>query len=554
MSRRSRRSRLIRYYVVTVVVAVVLFTAAYDVGMSVFEGRPRGPIHSFEVVLQTLTTTGYGEDAPWTSVQMKVLIIGLQFSSIVLVSAALPVFVIPLFESVFTRTPPKSVDEAGDHVVVCGASDRAETLLDELSAGGVDHALVVPDREAATEYDNEGYTVVHGEFDKQETLERAGVAEARALVADASDEVNLSVIIASKMSAPEVPVYSVVDDPAFADYHDHAGADEVFSPRTLLGEGLATNVTTTVSVEVEGIVGADRDVQVAELPIHPVSQLAGQEIDAADLESRIGGTIIGAWASGEFRTPPFSGLRLDEHTALLVVGHRQQIERYERRLGSEPRTPGTGRVIVLGHGAVGSTVSTALAEMDVPSTVVDIDDEPAVDVVGDATDKRVLTEAGIEGARTVVIALDDDITALVATFVVRDASPDVEIIARANQAESVTKLYHAGADHVLSLATVSGRLLASNITRSGEVLTYDNKVRLVRRSAAPFAGTRLEDLALRERTGCTIVGVQHRDGRVDTDLDPWLELGSYDDLVVAGTDQNLERFDELVAEESGADE
>lgn len=358
----SRRRRLTLYYFGTLGVFLIVFTVAYDIGMTVFEGRPRGPIHSFEVVLQTLTPIGYGEDAPWASVQMQLLVIVMQFSAILLVFAALPVFVIPLFENVFTRSPPTAVDEVDDHVIVCGSGERTVALLDELTARGLDHAVIAPDRDDATEFDDQGYRVVFGEYGDEATLEKAGIPPtARALVVDIDDEVNLSVIIAAKIAAPSVPVYSLVNDPAYRDYHAHAGADEVFSPRTLLGQGLATKVTTTVSVEVEEIVGADRptsrlsDLQIGELPVDPASDLAGERLDVTDIEARFGGTVIGAWVSGEFLTQPFSGLRLDEHTTLLAIGQHHQMRQLERLLQSEARTPGTGRVIILGHGAVGST-------------------------------------------------------------------------------------------------------------------------------------------------------------------------------------------------------
>lgn len=558
----NRRSRLVWYYLAIVAAVIAMYTAAYDIGMSVFEGRPRDPVHAFEVVLQTLTTTGFGQDAPWTSTEMTLLVILIQFSSVVLVFAALPVIVIPLFENVFTRSPPTAAEGADDHVIVAGANDRAEALIDELTSRGVEHALVVSDRESATEYDDRGYTVVHGELDAEQTLERAGLREAQALVADVGDEENLSITIAAKMVAPDVPVYSVVDDSDYAGYHRHAGADEVFSPRRLLGEGLASKVTTTVSIEADGIVGTDRvsaelaEVEVAELPMSPESDLAGQQIDATDLEDRFGAAIIGAWVSGEFMTPPLSDLRLDEHTTLLAVGDHRQILQLKQFLQAEARSPGRGDVVVLGHGAVGSIVTEALDEAGVPTTVVDLDAGPGVDIVGDATDKDVLAKAGITAAsglrgHRVVVALDDDLTALVATFVIRDISPNVAVVVRANRVESVRKFYHAGANHVLSLAAVSGRLLASNILRSDEVLTYDNRVRLVRRSPGALAGQPLQDMALRERTGCTAIGVHRADGPLDTDPPLDMELEPDDALIIAGTDPNLERFDELAAGEGG---
>jgi hypothetical protein len=45
--------RIVWYYALTVAGAVAFFTVAYDAGMTVFEGRPRGALYSLEVVVQT---------------------------------------------------------------------------------------------------------------------------------------------------------------------------------------------------------------------------------------------------------------------------------------------------------------------------------------------------------------------------------------------------------------------------------------------------------------------------------------------------------------------
>jgi len=547
------RRRLVGYYVVAVLGTIAVYTVAYRTGMALFEGESRSLLYSLEVVTQTFTTTGYGQDAPWRTPQMKLLVVSMQVTAMVLVFTALPVVVVPLLEEVLERGPPTAAEAAGDHIVVCGASTRSRLLVDELTEREVDHALVVGDVDTAVEFDTAGYTVVHGDATKGEVLSRANLRDAQALVADAGDEVNLGVIIAAVETAPDVPVYAIADDPDYVEYQSHAGAAEVFSPRTLLGEGLATKVTTAVTADLEGAIEVGEDFRIAELPVHPDSELTGSRVGESDIESRTGTNLIGAWRNGEFRTPPFGDLRLDEHTNLLVVGRDEQVRRLAGLTDSTAQRHDRGRVVVVGTGVVGSTVIDALAESDRRTTVVDIEDRAAVDVVGDATDARTLQQAAVADADVVVVAVDDDITALVVTFVVRDLNPDAEVIARANDPESVTKLYRAGANYVLSLATVSSHLLASNIASSEEVLSYDNEIRLIRRSARPFAGRTLDSLQIRERTGCTAVAIQHRDGRLNLDLRDWLELKATDALVVAGTDAAVESFETMLEEARGTE-
>jgi Trk K+ transport system NAD-binding subunit len=538
------RERLVRLYAVAIVGSLVVFTLGYDAGMSLFEDRPRSLLHSFEVVLQTLTTTGYGHDAPWGP-EMTLFVIVMEIASIVLIFAAFPILVVPLVEDALETDPPIAAD-LEDHVVVAGHTSRAETLVTELSSVGVDYVVIESDRETATELHEGGYSVVHGDPEAIETLQLAGIEDARALVADAGDDLNLSVLLAADEVA-DTPAYSVVTDPDAAAYHERAGAEDVFSPRALLGRSLAGKVRPTVSADL-GDVELGEHLSVAELPVQPGSEMLGQTLTESEVSSRSGVTVIGAWASGEFRTPPFPDIVLDEHTVLLVVGDETKLEHLRRLTRSTLQRYRRGTVVVAGHGVVGSTVNTELAGADVPRTVVDLEESPSVDVVGDVTDPATLREAGVEDASTVVLALDDDVKTLHAAFVVREAAPDVELIARADETSNVRKLYQAGSDYVLSLASVTGRLIASTVVGEEDVVAVGAGIEVVRVDPGPFLGQTVAEADIRERTGCTLVAVERRDGRVDTDLNDWTEFGPHDHLVVAGTEADVARFHDLLDE------
>lgn len=62
-------------YLGAVALVTIAFTLAYNTGLSVWEGRSQPLYQSLEVVFQTFTTTGYGEDAPWSTLPMNLLVI-----------------------------------------------------------------------------------------------------------------------------------------------------------------------------------------------------------------------------------------------------------------------------------------------------------------------------------------------------------------------------------------------------------------------------------------------------------------------------------------------
>ncbi|WP_211609258.1 NAD-binding protein [Halogranum amylolyticum] len=137
-----------------------------------------------------------------------------------------------------------------------------------------------------------------------------------------------------------------------------------------------------------------------------------------------------------------------------------------------------GDVIIAGMGVVGREVSTALSNAGFEYTTVDLVENSTTDGVGNATERQVLRVAGITDAGTMVLALPDDTATISATFAIRELNPRIEIIARANERENVSKVYRAGADYVLSIAAVSGRMLAS-IVLDEEILSPDTQLKLV---------------------------------------------------------------------------
>jgi Trk K+ transport system NAD-binding subunit len=530
------------YYAVILFGAMLAFAVLYQNGMRLYEGEPRTFLHSLQVVVETFTTTGFGSDSPWVTPEMQVLVIVMDLVGTLLIFMALPVLAFPLLEDVLSTTVPTSVDDVADHVIICSYSTRDEPLVDELESWDVDYVFIEPDRDSAMELYEDDYRVVHADPTSIAGLEGANLADARALVADVSDQVDASIVLTAREVAEDVPIVSVVEEPDRTTYHRLAGADHVLSPRPLLGESLASKVTTSVTADLGDAIEIGDDFDVAELPIHMGSRLVGTTLAESGIREQSGVNVIGAWFRGEFRTPPPPAETLSDGTVLLVAGREDQLEALKRLTLSDVRQFTHGKTIVIGHGEVGQTITAALDDAGRPYTVVDRAAREGVDVVGDATEPETLRDAGIEDARSAVLAMPDDTSAEFAALVIRDVSPRTEIVARVEDLESVRKMYRAGADYVLSLATVSGRMIASTILDE-DVLSLDQQVEVVRTAAPALVGHTLGDADVRSTTGCTVVGVERGDA-VITDVGPELEVEAGDELIIAGTDDGIRRFTE----------
>ncbi|PSQ34408.1 metal transporter, partial [Halobacteriales archaeon QS_9_70_65] len=185
-------------YVGTVFGAIAVFSVPYHYGMILLEGdEGRQFVQSVQVVVETFTATGYGSDSPWETTAMNLLVIVMDITGVALVFLALPVFAFPLLQDALSTTVPTRLEEATDHVVICTYTARAESLIDALTVRDVDYVLVEPDRERARELYESGYRVIAADPESADGLEAARVADARALVADVSDEVDTSIVLAA---------------------------------------------------------------------------------------------------------------------------------------------------------------------------------------------------------------------------------------------------------------------------------------------------------------------------------------------------------------------
>lgn len=524
-------------------VVMLLYAFLYQFGVAAIEGTQIRFLEALHVVVETFTTVGYGErTGDLDSGAMLVLSMAMQLTGVALIFLTLPAFVLPLFAEAFASDPATSYD-GENHIVVCTFSPTVETLVEELDTREKDHVVIEPDTEQAEQLHDQGVPVVRGDPEDVDVMEAVNIEKADAVVAAADDETNASILLAASHVAPDTELLSLIEDESHADYHHYAGADDVVQPRDLLGESLAGKASSAVQTEISGSVEIGEDLDIAELLVQRGSPIEGRSVANCGIDQLPGTNIIGAWFRGEFVSPPAPDRTIDEHTILLVAGLTEEVEKMRELTLSDARRNRQGGVVVAGYGVVGSAVTGAITRYGLSTTVIDVEERPSVDIVGDVTDPVTLEEANLSEARSLVLAVADDTTALFAALVAKEVAPEVEIIARANHADSPPKLYRAGAEYVLSLPTVSGRMLASKLLDE-EVITPETQVELVRMRAPALAGRNLGDIDVRARTKCTVLAVERGD-EVLTGIDAGLVIREDDMLVLAGNDAAIDAFAEI---------
>jgi voltage-gated potassium channel len=258
-----------------------------------------------------------------------------------------------------------------------------------------------------------------------------------------------------------------------------------------------------------------------------------------DLRGVYGVNVLGVWRRGAFERAR-ADTELGERDTLILAGNQQQLEAYDAAFAVEAVTDRP--VLILGGGRVGRAVGRALDEVDVPWRIIEKLPERVRDeqhyVVGDAAELDVLERAGLHEAAAVLVTTHEDDVNVYLTLYVRRLRSDVQIIARSTLERNVSTLHRAGADAVLSYATLGATALWNAIGDDRRLVVAEGLE--VFQVAIPerMVGRSLHDIGLGERTGCDVLAIE-RHGIVSAP-DPTAPLPSDADLVIIG-DEDAER-------------
>lgn len=86
-------------------------------------------------------------------------------------------------------------------------------------------------------------------------------------------------------------------------------------------------------------------------------------------------------------------------------------------------------------------------------------------IQGDATDEKILMEAGITKAKGLVTTILDDAENVYIVITARAMNPDIHIVARGSSEKVKEKLYRIGANRVILPDDIGAKIMAESLTR-----------------------------------------------------------------------------------------
>ncbi|MET0380559.1 MAG: YbaL family putative K(+) efflux transporter [Methyloceanibacter sp.] len=122
-----------------------------------------------------------------------------------------------------------------------------------------------------------------------------------------------------------------------------------------------------------------------------------------------------------------------------------------------PPTALTGHVVLIGHGRVGSFISAALREREIPHFIIEDSKDRVADlrqtgveaITGNAADPEVIAAANLSAARCLLVAIPDAFEGGQVVQQARAINPALPIVARAHFEEEIGHLKRHGANIVV---------------------------------------------------------------------------------------------------------
>ena len=541
---------LLAKFLCFILLIISLYSVLFHLLM-LYEGREFSWVTGLYWTLTVMSTLGFGDITFHTDLGL-LFTLAVLLSGIVLLLIMLPFTFIQFFYSPWLeaqskiRTPRDLPKETSGHVIITSLDPITEKLVAKLKRRNIHYVLVVDELQKAAELYDAGYKVVVGEPDDPETYHRLQVKNAALVVATNDDLINTSVAFTVREITDTVPIVTSANNENSMDILNFPGNTQVFQFAKVLGQELGTR-TLGIGRPVNIVSRFDR-LNIAEISAAQTT-LSGQSLFDLEIRAKTGATVVGIWEKGRFQIPTRDTV-ISSRTLLLLAGTTNQLDRFEEQYAvSEQSIPQDVPVLILGGGRVGLAAAEILEENGISYHIVEKRPNLTAGkgdkfIQGDAADIKILEKAGVMEARTVLITTHNDAMNIYLAFYCRQLRPDIQIISRATNERSVSKLHMGGADLVMSYASMGANSIV-NILKPDEISMFTEGLNIF---SCPMprsvVGKNLIDSNIRQTTGCSVIALKSMKGLM-VGPDPFIPLRIEDEIILIGSTESEQKFLEL---------
>jgi len=542
---RSTRSNL--RILMRLLALLLLIICSYGVLFHVLmarEGQDHSWLSGFYWTLTVMTTLGFGDITFHGDIgrvfSMFVMVTGVMFMLVILPFTFIQFFYAPWMEAQSRAKAPRELPEdTRRHVILTRHDPIAAALIPMLEKYGHPHVVLCPNSAEAMELHEQGVRVAVGALDDPETYRRMRFERAAMLVTTRTETLNTNITFTAREFAPRVPIIASASSASGRDMLELAGATLVLRLDETMAQALARRVIGNDGAA--RVIGDSHGLLIAEANATG-SQLVGLTIAGSGIRQRSGLSVIGVWDHGRLASVD-PDLLIGQQTVFVLAGTLEQIARYNEEFCRPADKP--AHVLIIGGGKVGRLAHAELTDAGLHPVVIEklherVEGIPDV-VIGDATRMDVLKNAKAREAAAIIITSHDDDSNISLTIFFRRLRENLQIISRCTLERNVGTLHRAGADLVLSSASMGANTIFNELRDTDNLLLAEGVCLFPSPVPESMAGRIIGECAVRSETGCTIIAVEHHGGR-EINPPPETRLPKGGTLLLIGTLEAEEKF------------
>ncbi len=526
-------------YLLVIAALITAYSIVFHFLMAL-EGQKHSWITGFYWTMVVMSTLGFG-DITFTSDIGRAFSIIVLLSGVILLLIMLPFVFIKFFFAPWmeaqarNRAPRELPPETRNHIIITHYDPVTSFLIEKLTSHKKDYVVIVDDMHRALDLYDRNIRVAVGNIDDPQTYTRLRAQNAAMVVATNSDQMNTNITLTIREDFEYLPIVTTAESPHSVDILQLAGSSRVLQLFDLLGGSLAA---WTVAGDCKSnVIGRYEQLVLAQAPVIG-TPLVGKTLAQSRIRESFGVTVVGIWERGKFIIPR-SDTVIDRTHVLVFAGTESAIAGYDEvysfyqicKVAGDP-------VIIVGGGRVGQAAAARFQTAEIPYLIIEknrrrAEQDPRF-VYGDAADIHTLEKAWFEKAPAALITSHDDATNIYLTKYLRSLRPDMQILSRASEDRNVSTLHRAGADFVMSDASLGANTIFNFLTNEETLLLAEGLNFFHLQAPRPLIGKTLLHSGIREKTRCTVVAVL-RKGETFINPEPDLVIGPDDELVLIGT-------------------
>lgn len=220
--------------------------------------------------------------------------------------------------------------------------------------------------------------------------------------------------------------------------------------------------------------------------------------------------------------------------------------------------------IVCGYGRMGRALCKFLVQKHLNVVVIEQDENriPIMDedgilyILGEASEETNLVKAGIQRASVFMATLGTDAANVFLVLIARRLNPELFVVARANQNETIKTLYAAGANSVVSPFGIGARRMAHAVLRPtvihflelafADETTDINMEEFQVKASSSLLDKTLQESGIRQNLDLIIIAMRKSDGRMCFNPSANTRIEAGDTLIAVGKSKSLNELEKIL--------